>query len=524
MVFYDKLSYEEFAALGKSIGGIVPREFYTIKTDYGVKGTIKKYLVSRVEIQFSAGSDFECLFIECTDNLLRVLEICKVPGTVEYLCEQVEEVCNCTQEEAMHLLYSIFRLRLLVIGKDEEAFRSEYAKTGFIKASPLCMEILYSYISKKFGIPYMFAPSKFTFVVTNKCNAKCKTCYRGSISGNKERKYTKELTTDEIKEVIDYLKAIGTDRVKFLGGEPFCREDIFEILDYAHAQNMMTEISTNGLMLAKDEYLDQIEKLNPKLLNIQISIDGLEESQNLQRAGASFTKVVEAMDKLTERKIDFTTNTIVSRVNMNEIEDFAKFLSKYNIYSRFQIMKACGTGAENFSMIPSPAEKKAIIAKIDEVKEKYHLDINNSVIFHPFARTDIAPRPDLTATYHRCRACTYGMAVDPEGYAMPCEFLEPFPNFIVENIKDVKILDIWHKNELFRRLRYVKVNGRCAKCEYSYNCEMGCFSETYGIVHNINASDPVCWYEPGSNIVEFPNANDYIAENARYEIESCGNG
>lgn len=330
--------------------------------------------------------------------------------------------------------------------------------------------------------------------------------------------YDKELTTKEVFEIIHYLHKIGTDRIKFLGGEPFCRNDIFEILQFAHGLNMITEISTNALALAEDANIQKLKKLNACLLNIQISIDGMEKGQNRQRVGADFHTVVKAMDNLFRNHIIFSTNTIVSRINKNEIEEFICFLSKYHIISRFQIMKACGVATENLDNILTPEEKRQVIDVIDKAALKYKVNVKNAIVFHPFAREGIKAESERPAVYHRCRSCTYGMAINPEGYALPCEFLEPFPLFRCENVKDESVLDIWHQSNTFKKLRYIKVQGKCAECEYSSVCEMGCFAETLGLTGSIGASDPVCWYEPGSKLVSFPKTNDYIKINCEREI------
>ncbi|MGN1197469.1 MAG: radical SAM/SPASM domain-containing protein [Acetatifactor sp.] len=499
---------------------MVPKEFYTVKCDYGKNAELVSYLVSRVEIateRLRDKNDFDYLFVLYTPILNEIIEVCKKEITYSELIFSLEQAGRYSRENVIDAVKILYKLRLIGFAKDIEevgVFCTNMRKNS--KATPLSMEILYSYIYKKMGIPYMFAPSKFTFVVTNKCNARCTTCYRGHINIDKSLKYTRELTTEEIFEIINYLHQIGTDRIKLLGGEPFCREDIFEILNYAHNFNMITEISTNGLALAEKENIEKVKKLNACLLNIQISIDGMEKGQNLQRVGADFDKVVRAMDNLKEENLLFSTNTIVSRVNKDEIDDLICFLAKYNVSSRFQIMKACGTGAENLENILTPFEKREVIKLIDNAAIKYHANVRNSVVFHPFVNNektiDLGP-----ATYHRCRSCTYGMAITPEGYALPCEFLEPFSAFRCENVKEKSIMDIWHENSTFKKLRYVQVQGKCAKCEYSAVCEMGCFAETMGLTGDIMSSDPVCWYEPRSGMVTFPETNEYIEENCKGE-------
>ena len=500
---------------------MVPKEFYTNKMDYGENARLIYYLVSRVEVAtevIKQENDSGLLFTRLTTLLERLIENCGKRITLCELLIQFKHDYQYTEEEIINGVKELYKLRVLGLADElmevepfVDMLRKEY------KATPLCMEVLFSYIYKKMGVPYMFAPSKFTFVITNKCNAKCSTCYRGKIKAEPTLQYKEELTTKDVFNVIEQLHKIGTDRLKFLGGEPFCRKDIFEIIGYAHRHNMITEISTNGLALAEKDNINKLKALNRTLLNIQISIDGMENGQNKQRVGADFNTVVQAMDNMNNEGIRFSTNTIVSRTNMNEMDELIQFLSKYNVSSRFQIMKACGVAKENLENILTPLEKKQIIGIIDSAAKKYCANVRNSIIFHPFASKS-KKETDYKAVYHRCRSCTYGMALNPEGYVLPCEFLEPFPIFRCENVKNKSVLDIWHESVVFKKLRYVKVEGRCSKCEYSAICEMGCFAETMGLTNSIAASDPVCWYEPKSGKVSFPETNEYILMNYEGEM------
>ena len=58
---------------------------------------------------------------------------------------------------------------------------------------------------------------------------------------------------------------MGTNRFYFTGGEPFIREDIFELIDYVcnHKESELI-ILTNGTLL-KGEYLKRLQKFDKEL-------------------------------------------------------------------------------------------------------------------------------------------------------------------------------------------------------------------------------------------------------------------
>ena len=79
--------------------------------------------------------------------------------------------------------------------------------------------------------------------LTLKCNLSCsfcKTCYP----------VRQELTTREIKDIIDQIYLWGVKRFNPIGGEPFVRPDLEEILAYACEKDFYITLTTNGTLLS----------------------------------------------------------------------------------------------------------------------------------------------------------------------------------------------------------------------------------------------------------------------------------
>ena len=77
-------------------------------------------------------------------------------------------------------------------------------------------------------------PEQITFDITDRCQMQCVTCSKWNTTPADVM--SKELSTDEWKKILDDLKAwLGEGYwFCFSGGEPFLRQDIFELSDYAH--------------------------------------------------------------------------------------------------------------------------------------------------------------------------------------------------------------------------------------------------------------------------------------------------
>ena len=94
-----------------------------------------------------------------------------------------------------------------------------------------------------FGFPKIY-PMNYTFLLTNICNSKCKTC---NIWMNK--KTDNELTYKEWEKIII---AIGkrADWITITSGEPFLNKDIDKIVSSVieHNKPDVICIATNGLL------------------------------------------------------------------------------------------------------------------------------------------------------------------------------------------------------------------------------------------------------------------------------------
>ena len=82
--------------------------------------------------------------------------------------------------------------------------------------------------------------------VTRRCNSKCSFCPIGN-----EKKEIKEgeVSTKAMKKILLQFSDLNIIAVSFLGGEPFLRKDVCELAEYGHHNNLITQVSTNGINL-----------------------------------------------------------------------------------------------------------------------------------------------------------------------------------------------------------------------------------------------------------------------------------
>src|SRR5579862_4537270 len=89
-------------------------------------------------------------------------------------------------------------------------------------------------------------PIAVHFDVTYRCNERCVHCYL-------DHENHGELTTAEIKDVLDQLAGAGTFFVCFSGGEVLMRMDFFRIVEYACSLLFAVKVKTNAFMIREKE-------------------------------------------------------------------------------------------------------------------------------------------------------------------------------------------------------------------------------------------------------------------------------
>ncbi len=233
-------------------------------------------------------------------------------------------------------------------------------------------------------------PAKPEFIIldiTHRCNLKCNICEI------RKDKPIGEYTLDEIKNLINEAIGWGVREFVLSGGEPFIREDIFEILDFVKEKNYRIGVLTNGIIL--NEYF--INKLLPYFtsgsLSLSISLDALnpEIHDEIRGGKGAFKKTSAALEKLSRLKkrhrgINFNTISIILNENLEELLDLAVFLKSLNVNSiQFQpllpnnlIMKERKGGNKYWIPQERLAVLDAAIDKLLEFKKDNYLLVRNS--------------------------------------------------------------------------------------------------------------------------------------------------
>ena len=225
--------------------------------------------------------------------------------------------------------------------------------------------------------------------MTRRCNSRCVFCPIGS---EKKELVDGEMTTKDIKKVLDQFADLNILAFSYLGGEPTLRSDVCEVAEYAREKHIFSQLTTNGLLLEKraQEYTESLDV-------IVVSLDTTDPEQYHKiRQVDAFDKVVAGIEKAVEfgkkNKCSVVSNTVICAYNLDEIPKVIKFcddLGVDGIMLDFATFHDYWTTIvhENSTYNPDDLDwrkhddkVKKVVPKIIEMKKKYPIITSKSYL------------------------------------------------------------------------------------------------------------------------------------------------
>ena len=146
--------------------------------------------------------------------------------------------------------------------------------------------------------------------VTYRCNERCVHCYLDHDDHG-------EMTTAEIKDVLDQLAEAGVFFITFSGGEVLMRRDFFEIVEYARRLMFNVKIKTNAVMIHEEE-ARRIRELGVDTIQISVYSHRPEVHDAITKLPHSFERTVKAIRFLREQGLRVTIANVLMTVNSSD--------------------------------------------------------------------------------------------------------------------------------------------------------------------------------------------------------------
>ena len=291
------------------------------------------------------------------------------------------------------------------------------------------------------------------FELTFRCNEHCRHCYCP-----RENDIKSELSTDEIKHIIDDLREINVVDLTFTGGDLFMRKDTFEILEYAYSLGFTINIFTNGTLLKDDDFY-RIKKLYPRSVHFSIYNYIPEKHDAFTQLPGSFKKTTDAIKKCKLLGIPINIKVSLLDENYNDVEGIIKLAEELGttIQISLQITPTNEGGMESTKHRLNSAKMYAEIMK--KIDRKILLSCEGDFV-------------SLEKNRHKsalCGAGAFSLNINPYGEVFPCNALL----LSCGNVRKSSIKEIWNNSETLERVRNFTLNQLkgCENCKDKYYCD-----------------------------------------------------
>ena len=167
-------------------------------------------------------------------------------------------------------------------------------------------------------------PVQAMIELTYGCNLRCVHCY------NPTHQAKDELTTAQIRAVIDQLVEAGCLDLAFTGGEIFTRRDLGEMLAYAAAKGCLITLFTNATLITP-ERADRVRALHPYCVEISIYGATRDTYERVTRVPGSFQAFLTGVQLLRERTVPLLIKMPVMTVNQHEVRQAKTLVEGWGI-------------------------------------------------------------------------------------------------------------------------------------------------------------------------------------------------
>lgn len=206
--------------------------------------------------------------------------------------------------------------------------------------------------------------------ITSRCNENCKFCYR--ILTEKDNDIEKN------KKILEVLAKLSIDKISWTGGEALLYPNLIELLKISKSYGIINNLLTNGKLLSAEK----IVELEPYLDYITLSYDSNNSDiyKIMGRGERHGINVIKTLDFIQKNEINVKVkiNTLVSKINKDEITDIGKTLERYSIERwrlfKFMPLRNCAiSNSINFKI--SNEEFRQVISNVKDLYGK-HIQIS----------------------------------------------------------------------------------------------------------------------------------------------------
>lgn len=318
--------------------------------------------------------------------------------------------------------------------------------------------------------------------LTYRCNNNCRHCWLRIAPGAREKE--RELSTGEIKALVDDARRLGCRKWSISGGEPMLRPDFAEIFDYITSRSASYSINTNGTLITP-EIAELMRRKGRKMIAIYGGTPEIHD--HVTRNPGSFQKTMNGFSLLQETGAEFIVQIIPMRDNFHQYKDMvrlAKSLSPYwRVGAAWLYLSASGDCEKNAEILSQRLSPKDVV-ELDRPDLSYEEELEQREhIEHSFCHS----RDDRL--FARCISGRRDFHIDPYGQMSFCGYIKD--PALLYDLRKGSFREAWE--EFIPSLSDKVLGGGeyhegCGSCELREHCR---WCPVYGFLEHGRFSSPV---------------------------------
>jgi AdoMet-dependent heme synthase len=286
--------------------------------------------------------------------------------------------------------------------------------------------------------------------LTYRCNEHCVHCYL-------DHEDHGEMTTAEIKHLLDEMADAGVFILTLSGGEIFLRKDFFELLEHARRLMFCVKLKTNAVLIREREAA-RLRDLGIESIQISIYSHRPEVHDAITLIPGSLKRSVAAIRFLKSQGLKVIMANVLMTQNLEDYAGVRELAEELGVESTLDPTvtpmmdgnrSVLSLGVDQ-SALRQVFRDAAVVGDIDEF----------------CAIPTKAGEDELNAT--PCSAGHTACYVSPYGDVFPCVQF-PLPT---GNVRRQRFVDIWRHSEQMNDVRSIRIKDltTCSSCTHVSKC------------------------------------------------------
>ena len=288
--------------------------------------------------------------------------------------------------------------------------------------------------------------------LTYRCNERCVHCYL-------DHEDHGEMTTAEVKDVLDQLAEAGTFFLTLSGGEIFMRRDLFEIIGYARSLTFSVKLKTNAVMVGRAK-AERVAALGVESVQVSLYSHKPEVHDEITKLPGSFKRTLAGARALKAAGVKVSFANVLMKHNADDYPEVRALCKELDIeYKADATITPMMDGDRSVLALNVDPAKLAQIYRDDAM-------VGNS---DEYCAPPAGP-PDAEDALNTlpCSAGHSAAYISPYGEVFPCV---QFP-LLTGNVRETRFIDIWRHSPQFADVRSIRLSDvqGCSSCAHGSSC------------------------------------------------------